>query len=309
MTYRNWIEGIKLGRTVISRNGHNEFLDLKVNSSATPGDEIQLPAAGGTVQVQINWTAKQNLSGTIELVHNGEVVASKQASVTAGGSANLTATVNFTKSGWLAARRMGSNGHYVHTAAVFVTVNNAPVRASVADAEFYVQWMDNLLEKTSPGGAWSSYFVNSRDAAHTRYQTAKAIYQQIALEAGATPQLLAITTTDPLANGIVGVAYSATLVASGGIPPYTWSIISGSLPAGLTLASGAITGTPTTVGPYSFTAQVSDASNPVQTVAKALSITISATPPVATTIWPSTVMPETAPLGERISSTDQAAEQ
>ena len=88
---------------------------------------------------------------------------------------------------------MGSNGHEVHTGAVFVTVENKPVRVSQADAEFYVQWMDNLLEKTSPGGAWSSYFVTSRNAAQARYQAAKAVYQQIALEAnepstGSSPQ-------------------------------------------------------------------------------------------------------------------------
>ena len=144
MTYRNWIDGIAQGRTVISRNGHNEFLNLTVNNSATPGDEINLTGAG-SVPVTITWTANQNLSGTIELVHNGVVVASKQASVTSGTSASLSATVDFTKSGWLAARRMDGNEHQVHTGAVFVTVNNAPVRASVEDAEFYVQWMDNLL--------------------------------------------------------------------------------------------------------------------------------------------------------------------
>ena len=224
MTYRNWIDGIANGRTVVSRNGHNEFLNLTVNNSATPGDEIRL-TGGGTVQVTVQWTANQNLTGAIELVHNGEVVASKQASVSSGVSSSLTATVDFTKSGWLAARRMGSNGHQVHTAAVFVTVDNAPVRASVADAEFYVQWMDNLLEKTSPGGAWSSYFVNSRSAAQARYQTAKALYQQIALEAAAQGPL-SITTTS-LPGGATNVSYSATLSAGGGTSPYTWSISSG----------------------------------------------------------------------------------
>src|SRR5690606_31182444 len=38
LTYRKWIDGIKAGRTVVSRNGHREFLDLKVNGNATPGD-------------------------------------------------------------------------------------------------------------------------------------------------------------------------------------------------------------------------------------------------------------------------------
>ena len=71
---------------------------------------------------------------------------------------------------------------------------------------------------------------------------------------------LAITTTQ-LPNGTQGIAYSATLSATGGTPPYTWSLVSGSLPAGLNLVSnsGAIQGTPTTVGVSNFTVQVRDA--------------------------------------------------
>ena len=73
-------------------------------------------------------------------------------------------------------------------------------------------------------------------------------------------------TTSSLPNGTVGTAYSATLSASGGTTPYTWSISAGSLPAGLTLnaSTGAITGTPTTAGTFSFTAKVTDSSSPSQ---------------------------------------------
>ena len=290
MTYRNWIDGIKGGRTAVSRNGHNEFLSLTVNNTATPGDEINLTAAG-SVPVTIAWTASQDLTGTIELVRNGVVVASRQASVSPGAPETLTATVDFSNSGWLAARRMGANGHQVHTGSVFVTVNNAPVRASVADAEFYVQWIDNLLEKTSPGGAWSSYFVNSRDAAQARYQAAKAMFQQIAVEAGGLPAALSINTAS-LPAGTLNVAYSATLAASGGTQPYTWSIASGALPPGLTLnsATGAIAGTPTVTGDFNFTAQVTDAANPAQNAGRALSITISVTL-TEHTIWPASTIP------------------
>ena len=165
LTYSNWIGGIAKGRTAVSRNGRNEFLELKVNGSATPGDEIQL-TGGGSVQVDIQWTAKQNLTGTIELVCNGEVVASHAVS---GTSNSLSTTVAFSRSGWLCARRMSSRGHEFHTAAVFVTVDQKPVRASAADAQFYVQWMDNLLTNTSPGGVWSSYFVTNLAAAQARY--------------------------------------------------------------------------------------------------------------------------------------------
>jgi hypothetical protein len=86
-----------------------------------------------------------------------------------------------------------------------------------------------------------------------------------------------VITTSSLAFGTEGAAYSQTLHASGGTPAYTWSIQTGSLPKGLTLASGSgvISGTPTTSGTFSFTASATDASNPVQTKSAALTITIA----------------------------------
>jgi fibronectin type 3 domain-containing protein len=289
MTYANWIDGIKKGRTVVSRNGHNEFLDLSVNNSATPGDEIKLTGAG-SMPVTVTWTANQNLSGTIELVQNGVVVASQNASVSSSAPASLTATVDFTKSGWLAARRMGNNEHQVQTGAVFVTINNAPVRVSVDDATFYVDWMDNLLTKTSPGGEWNWYFPTSLSQAQARYQAAKAIYQQIALEAAGQTTPLTITTTS-LPGATQYAAYSATLAASGGMTPYTWSISSGSLPTGLSLnaGTGGISGTTANSGTFSFTVQAADTSNPAQTATKALSIAVSSAPTLTIT---TTTMPD-----------------
>jgi hypothetical protein len=58
----------------------------------------------------------------------------------------------------------------------------------------------------------------------------------------------------------VGVAYSAQLSASGGVPPYTYAVTSGSLPAGLTLDpnSGILSGTPTTFGTSTFVVTATD---------------------------------------------------
>ena len=69
---------------------------------------------------------------------------------------------------------------------------------------------------------------------------------------------LAITTTS-LPNAVVGKAYSATLAATGGTTPYTWSILTGALPAGLVLSpAGAISGTPTAAGSSSPEFEVTD---------------------------------------------------
>jgi pseudomonalisin len=74
------------------------------------------------------------------------------------------------------------------------------------------------------------------------------------------PAPLTISSAGALANGSVGVTYSATLDVSGGLPPYSWSLTGGELEPGLTLApaSGVVSGTPTTPRVASFTLQVID---------------------------------------------------
>jgi len=74
-----------------------------------------------------------------------------------------------------------------------------------------------------------------------------------------TPQPLQATTA-PLPNGMTASPYSGTLTATGGIQPYTWSVVTGQLPAGLILnaQAGTITGTPILTGTSIFTVQVQD---------------------------------------------------
>ena len=104
------------------------------------------------------------------------------------------------------------------------------------------------------------------------------------VSSGTNVALPVAISTASLSSGVVGTSYSVSLAANGGTAPYTWSITSGSLPAGLRLASGsgAIAGTPTASGKFSFTVTVRDSSNPVQTKSDLLSITVAAAP-VATT--------------------------
>jgi uncharacterized repeat protein (TIGR01451 family) len=88
----------------------------------------------------------------------------------------------------------------------------------------------------------------------------------------------ALNFTAPPA-GEIGAAYSDTLTASGGTGPYAWSVSSGSLPAGITLnpSSGALSGTPTVAGTFTFTVEVTDADNQAATKVTTLVVAPSAT--------------------------------
>jgi hypothetical protein len=68
--------------------------------------------------------------------------------------------------------------------------------------------------------------------------------------------------TAGLPDGSVGTAYSQSIVSSGGIPPYTYALRTGSLPPGVSLSSsGTVSGTPTVAGTYDFTVQMTDSAN------------------------------------------------
>jgi hypothetical protein len=73
----------------------------------------------------------------------------------------------------------------------------------------------------------------------------------------ACPVITLAPTTLP--DGQVGVAYSQTIVASGGASPYSFVVTAGALPAGLSLsAGGELTGTPTAAGAAAFTVSAVD---------------------------------------------------
>jgi sugar lactone lactonase YvrE len=92
---------------------------------------------------------------------------------------------------------------------------------------------------------------------------------------------LAITTPSTLPSGLVGASYSQTLAATGGVSPYSWAVVSGALPGGLTLSSaGVIAGIPTTAGISTFGVNVYD--NSLHYANQSLALTINAALAVTT---------------------------
>jgi len=114
-------------------------------------------------------------------------------------------------------------------------------------------------------------------------QASDASGQQVKSSASiAITGLLAITTTS-LASGKAGVPYSANVLASGGLAPYSWNLTGGMLPPGVILSTlGGISGTPTTAGSFTFTLQVSDSGGGSSSQTYAVSMA-AATVPVSIT--------------------------
>ena len=87
-------------------------------------------------------------------------------------------------------------------------------------------------------------------------------------------------TTDAIPGGVVRTSYATTLAATGGLPPYVWSLQAGELPPGVALdpATGDISGEPVATGLFAFTVQVGDANSQLDT--RELTLRVAAEGPI-----------------------------
>jgi Domain of unknown function (DUF4082)/Bacterial Ig domain/Putative Ig domain len=156
-------------------------------------------------------------------------------------------------------------GHYSANWNYFATAgaNNASLHALVSSS--------NTPNGRFAYGSSSNFPTASHQAAN--------YWVDVVFVSGAAATLQ--VSTAQLPGGSVAGGYSSTLAATGGSTPYSWSVLSGSLPNGLTLSSGGvISGTPSLAGSFPFTIQVKDASS--ATASRNFSINVaSPTPSVA----------------------------
>ena len=115
---------------------------------------------------------------------------------------------------------------------------------------------------TNPGSGFTSAPTLSFPSGGLAGAAASAFinYPVVTPEFGAPALFPAMMLTFYGGNATIKTAFVGLLVASGGNPPYSYVILSGSLPPGLTLngSTGVVSGMPTSLGSYTFTAQATD---------------------------------------------------
>lgn len=140
-----------------------------------------------------------------------------------------------------------------------------------------VQWQRDGVDISGATGL--TYTMQAADEGRqitVRTTSIGFVSQGVFVPGAPPPSSLAITGSAPT-SGTVGTAYAGDYNASGGTAPYTFSLASGSLPAGTSLNSstGTISGAPTTAGAFSFAVRVTDSVSATSTAA-AVSGTIAA---------------------------------
>ncbi|SDF83185.1 beta strand repeat-containing protein [Terriglobus roseus] len=131
-----------------------------------------------------------------------------------------------------------------------------------------------ILSGTPTAAGTSTFTLQAVDSSDVPF----TVTSTITLKVNASSSNSALQAVGTTPDGTVNVSYVSVLQASGGTSPYTWSITSGTLPAGLNLsATGIISGTPTAAGTSTFTAQVKDAAGATATLNLTLKINAAST--------------------------------
>jgi hypothetical protein len=135
LTYKNWIEAVRAGRTFVT-NG--PLLSFTVNDQ-DPGAVLDLPCSPTSVRVRAQ--ARSLIPFTrLEVVYNGAVVAHAEASG-APCHASVETDVPITAPGWMTARCRGAQASPIY----FRIAGQAPAPNAVAVAPFMGQ-LDKMLE-------------------------------------------------------------------------------------------------------------------------------------------------------------------
>ena len=250
----------------------------------------QLAAAGSRGVYRNDWTGGEDQYNKIQLSTVGGtnpdvgVIARMQSGSNTSyafdvyaSSFGSSSTIEIDKSvnGSVSALIMGTHTFSANDNVKITTTGSNPVvvKGYVNDVEV-LSYSDSAADRIT--GGYPGWYISN-----TTIRLDNAAW---GVEGAGESTTLAVTTST-IPNGTEGAAYSQTLSATGGVSPYTWSVVADALPTGLSLASatGVISGIPTTAGSSSFTVQATDSAGSPATDNQVLSITINPAAPTGQT--------------------------
>lgn len=256
------------------------FIDWEDGSSVTDGNPVN------NKEIAVRPAFNLNLSSVL--------FTSAAAGGKSAGANGLAAVADYSGSDWKLTLLDSSRTFAVSNAMLSgntVTFSysgaqtgvNEYLSSVIMDQNGTIAYYGRILQPTSASGTASLtlpsgvtlsdttklYVFNEQYNGDKRTDYASALCQ-------VTPETLQAPSViiTALPGGKVGEAYSRTLAARGSVP-ITWSLESGSLPAGLTLSGNTISGTPTAAGTFTFTVK---ASNAAGSDSRELSIVIASVP-------------------------------
>jgi hypothetical protein len=210
----------------------------------TAGATGSIPANGKLALAQYQWTCLG-----VAFAGGGAPPPPNPPTVTLGaiplaGTVPLTATPAESSSG-------------VTITSVQFTLDGAPLNAAVTAAPYTTNW--NTTATSNGTHAIGATATNSAG------QTGSSATVSVLVNNSANPPPMTIITPVTLPTATQGAAYTANLAQidqlTGGVPPYTFALSSGSLPGNLTLsAAGIISGTPNVIGTFNFGYIITDSS-------------------------------------------------
>jgi hypothetical protein len=182
LSFGAWSDAVRAGRTFVSSGS---FIDLQVDGHG-PGEVIEVGRQGGTLEVRATAWAAQPVIDRVELVHDGEVIASS-----GGGSATdrvvLIERVAVERSGWLAAR-VASREHIHSAFATSMGAHSSPVYLDVGGRRPYSPDDANAIATIIDGSrTWVETIASVRSADERArladyFATSRAALEQLGAE-------------------------------------------------------------------------------------------------------------------------------
>lgn len=175
LEWPQYVEAIRRGRTFVT-NG--PLLTFTVDGRI-PGDEIHLPAEGGTVEVNASVQSIVPLE-KLEVYFNGKVIESSNGSP-------IRKRIPINQSGWITIRASNSkpqhpvDDSYIvgETSPIYVYKGSQSIR-SKADAQYFLTWIDDITKQAQAHPGWRS----DRERSHvlSQFQQARKVFEQRAKE-------------------------------------------------------------------------------------------------------------------------------